>query len=441
MKPPKIPAKDEFPITIESKNSRVKIYRHENGEYEEFKVAFYLGGKRKMETFSDYPRAKARADEINDSVTDGNLEGIALSREECVLFQRAKEALVGVPTPLDIVAREYADAVKLLRGHSLLDAVKDFSKRHPADLQQKTVQEVLKELIEAKTADGASGVYLKDLNFRLGKFSDAFHCNVTDLTTDEINQFLRNLQAGENGVGNRSRNNYRRAIGTFIRFAETTKAIVRDEIILREIIRPKNEQFEIDIFTPDEMVKLLVAAQLNPEALKPGYNRRYAQGQGLLPLLVLGGFAGMRTTEICRQKWTDIHLDRDQPFIRVTAAKGNTAQKRRIPIHDNLKQWLLRCRKEDGLCCDLARPIDALMRLATRAKVEWKHNALRHSYISYRVEEIQDVPQTALEAGNSTRMINQHYRELVTPEKAKEWFNIVPETAKNIIAMPKKKAA
>jgi len=31
-----------------------------------------------------------------------------------------------------------------------------------------------------------------------------------------------------------------------------------------------------------------------------------------------------------------------------------------------------------------------------------------------------------LECGNSSDMIFQHYRELVTPDEAKAWFNILP---------------
>jgi hypothetical protein len=38
----------------------------------------------------------------------------------------------------------------------------------------------------------------------------------------------------------------------------------------------------------------------------------------------------------------------------------------------------------------------------------WKHNALRHSFISYRVADIQNVAQVALEAGNSPGMIFGH---------------------------------
>ena len=57
---------------------------------------------------------------------------------------------------------------------------------------------------------------------------------------------------------------------------------------------------------------------------------------------------------------------------------------------------------------------------------EWKRNGLRHSFISYRVAETQNVAQVALEAGNSPQMIFKHYRELVTPKAAAGWFGIRP---------------
>ena len=56
----------------------------------------------------------------------------------------------------------------------------------------------------------------------------------------------------------------------------------------------------------------------------------------------------------------------------------------------------------------------------------WRQNALRHSFISYRVAETGDVARTALEAGNSPKMIFRHYREVVTEDAAKVWFSITP---------------
>jgi hypothetical protein len=60
----------------------------------------------------------------------------------------------------------------------------------------------------------------------------------------------------------------------------------------------------------------------------------------------------------------------------------------------------------------------------------WKHNGLRHSFISYRVAAVKNVAQVALEAGNRPQMIFQHYRELVTPQDAKAWFATTPESIK-----------
>ena len=57
----------------------------------------------------------------------------------------------------------------------------------------------------------------------------------------------------------------------------------------------------------------------------------------------------------------------------------------------------------------------------------WKHNALRHSFISYRVAQTQNVAQVALEAGNSPGMIFKHYRELVRQADGKKWFAIAPK--------------
>lgn len=67
----------------------------------------------------------------------------------------------------------------------------------------------------------------------------------------------------------------------------------------------------------------------------------------------------------------------------------------------------------------------------------WKHNTLRHSFISYRVADIQNVAQVALEAGNSPQMIFRHYRELVRPAEAKTWFALAPGGKGKVVEMRK----
>jgi len=74
-------------------------------------------------------------------------------------------------------------------------------------------------------------------------------------------------------------------------------------------------------------------------------------------------------------------------------------------------------------------------------RVEWKKNGLRHSFISYRVAEIQNVNQVALECGNSPAVLFKHYRELVRPAEAKKWFAIEPSASGKVTTMPKVEAA
>src|SRR3989442_14467519 len=79
--------------------------------------------------------------------------------------------------------------------------------------------------------------------------------------------------------------------------------------------------------------------------------------------------------------------------------------------------------------------------LEGRKAFAWKRNALRHSFISYRVAQIQDVAKVSLEAGNSPRMVFSNYRELVRSADAEKWFGITPEAVEAVKAAREKDAA
>jgi integrase len=171
----------------------------------------------------------------------------------------------------------------------------------------------------------------------------------------------------------------------------------------------KEAEAPIEIFTPNEMRRVLAAAPTS-----------------LLPLVAIGAFAGIRSVEIQRLKWHDIKWDRG--YIEIAGRKAKTAARRLVPLSENLKAWLAPWRNAAGPIITRKSVAEALCDLGRKAKVEggWKKNALRHSYISYRIALTGDVPRTALEAGNSPEIIHRHYREVVTPEEAREWFGIMP---------------
>lgn len=67
-------------------------------------------------------------------------------------------------------------------------------------------------------------------------------------------------------------------------------------------------------------------------------------------------------------------------------------------------------------------------RIATSAGIQWSHNALRHSCLTFRTAILQNPAQVAFEAGNSAGMIYKHYKALRTEAQAREWFDVVPDT-------------
>ena len=132
------------------------------------------------------------------------------------------------------------------------------------------------------------------------------------------------------------------------------------------------------------------------------------------------------------------NVNRKAKIIEIKAGTAKTASRRVIPILPNLAAWLKDYWQDEGPICQYAYMADEFGDLARRATAErkkkkadapdfkWKHNALRHSFISYRVAMTQDVAKVSLEAGNSPQMIFKHYRELVRPDAAKAWFAIMP---------------
>jgi len=151
----------------------------------------------------------------------------------------------------------------------------------------------------------------------------------------------------------------------------------------------------------------------------------------MVPFLAMSGFAGLRSKELERLDWAEVQIERG--FIELKRSKTKTGQRRLVPILPNLAQWLGPYVQESGrvwLYGDsyLSR---LKMQVAEEAGIQWKHNALRHSFASYRLAQIQNANQVALETGHTAKVLFTNYRELVTAEEAKSWFGIVPKVSGN----------
>jgi integrase len=288
------------------------------------------------------------------------------------------------------------------------------------------VRQVADELIELKTRRNASERYLQDLKYQLAKLSEKFSVNVDTVTTRDLQSWFDGMKAAPRSV-----RNVRSVASSFFKFAEARGYIAKGENPATATERIKTKTADaIEIYTPDELARLLAAA---PDTLKP--------------VLAIQAFAGFRTAELMRLDWQNVKLKRGH--IEISADNAKTASRRIVPILPNLAAWLNDSANKTGKVFpqgndryhELQREVAKRTETEKLAAVKLKHNALRHSFISYRVADIQNVAQVALEAGNSPAMIFGHYRELVTADDAKTWFAIAPEQPANVVKLPKAKAA
>lgn len=264
------------------------------------------------------------------------------------------------------------------------------------------VQAVYAAFIEQSRAQHSERT-LQNFQSRVGRFAGDFNLPIARLTATDIRAWLDALK-----VEARTWNNYRGDLVAFFSYARKQKLLPKEWAELDTISpKPLRDQ-EIEIWTVEEMETLLARAK-----------------DSILPLLLLGAFAGLRTSEVERRIWE--HVDMEQRTIDVRKqARTKTRKSRLVPIQDNLWQWLRTLHKESGRVISLANANNALQRLAEDAGMKWKHNALRHSYGSYRVAQTQNVHQVSLEMGNSPQEVHDHYLRMVTPKAAARWFNLFP---------------
>ena len=330
-------------------------------------------------------------------------------------LKRHGEEAIGLP------AHELSEFIKARKrladhGKTITDAA-DFLIHHLEQIRRcnTTILELTAELIEAKRRDGRSKVYIVDLKQRLNRFCQDFGDRpVASITVDEIDRWIRDLPFSPQG-----RANYRTILGTLFSYAVRRRMLDSNPALNTE--KPKLVDKAPEIFSVDELSALLKTAQRVESSL--------------VPMLVVGAFAGLRDAEIKRLHWDEIKLAREQPFIEVPANKAKSARRRLVPIQPNLAAWL---QPYFGLTGHVV-PKGARRKLARVRKeaglARWPLNGLRHSFASYRLAAINDAPHVADELGHqSTQMLYNAYRELVLPEDAERYWQIAPAAeAENVV--------
>ena len=394
-------------VEIGNGPARIKIYTMNRRDgYPEFTLSWKEAGRRKTRSFSSMDEARMIAQQISVRLANGWTAADEATRRDIDLLrhceQVAREHGVGLAAAMD----EWASARKAAGEIPLADAIRFYQANRKDLLIPRTLAQVAEEFIESRRANGSSEIHVRNCRDYLGRLTGQMRANIADVTTAELNKFIRSQKT----LGPVSRNSLRGTIVSMFRFAKRQNYLHPDRDTVADMTEScKVPETEITIYTPEEMTKMLLASHAR-----------------LLPVLAIGAFAGIRTAEIKRLHWEDIKWDRGH--IEIAGRKAKTASRRLVPLTDNLKAWLEPWRDETGEIVSFDDVSGALCDVAMKAGIPggWRRNAMRHSFISYRVAKTGDVPRTALEAGNSPEMIFRHYRAVVDPQSADEWFGIMP---------------
>jgi integrase len=182
---------------------------------------------------------------------------------------------------------------------------------------------------------------------------------------------------------------------------------------LEKLDRKRTGVSEVQIYSPEEVQKIMAAASAIPDAL---------------PFVAVSMFSGTRASEARQLTWGDIDLL--EGFVQVRAGVSKTKRPRAIPMSENLKAWLLPYRGKDS---DLIVPQGGnslrtqLRKIHSDAGVQTIKHGMRHSFASYLLARDKDITGLTLAMGHDDAETTfRHYHRAATERDAKKFWSIKP---------------
>jgi integrase len=307
-----------------------------------------------------------------------------------------------------------AQAYKRLEPHAV--RIDDAIDEHIAAIERRnrsaSVNDAVEQFIANRNAKGKSKSYIRDLETRLGRFKAAMGNRlVADIASSDVDHWIQSLR-----VGPQTQNNFRAVLSAMWTFAVRRGYAAANVIQL--IDKSSVVRDHVATFSVEELSRLLGAASFD-----------------YLPVLAIGAFAGLRPEEINKLRWNDV--DCEERTIRVNASVSKTRKKRFAEISDNLLNWLQPYISKSG---PVAPPNLQKLRRATMkaARIEkWPQDVLRHSFASAHYAFHKDPARTAMIMGHRDQnMLLTHYRDLMRPSDAANYWQIAPKTTNDARIIP-----
>lgn len=341
-------------------------------------------------------------------------------RQEAAFF--ADKVAKGMPERVEMISDkklEYFLALEKRMGGKPLDVAVDFFLAHrDEELVRTMVPELVKDFL-GELEPSVSKRYFERVEDELNLFAKSFKGAISEISSTEIAEWIAKRK-----VGNRTQNHIRSFLGRLWKHAQVKNAIPRrDKTVIDWVPTKKAPPMAKEVYTPEEMTKILNACE-----------------RDLLPIFAIGGFAGIRNAEITAINTEYLGLDWEKHILwdknviivpgHEVVTKGGEREvihQRIVPLLPNLRAWLEPYRNEKGLIWKLRHMQHRTIKLEERIGFKLKHNALRHSFCTYRASTEKDLAKVAMEAGNSVTMLQQHYVRPQFEEVGRAWFSIVPK--------------
>lgn len=392
-KAPKLePVKEGSSWSLGSNGSRVRIFKTRNHKrgYDFFEVRWRVGKRVLRRYRTDFSQAVSEAQDVYSSLEAGKQEVSEIPSSNLLYLSECQKRLGDTPMHVAV----------------------EFYLQHFKAVTARRVDEAIKEFIDLQRERGCSDRYVGTLENRLEPFGTHFSPrNTHEILKDEIYSYLKDKQWSP-----KTQSNF---LGTFMSFARycCEKHYLSKQALgeLQSIPVAKEKTKTPEVFTPAEMANLL--ALCNPRDLA---------------YVAITAFAGGRRAEIQRLRWKDVDLE--EKVIRMDSEITKTNSRRILEISDVLLQWLkvAGVGKNEDLVVRLEDPLMDIRTKFRERNLVWKHNALRHSFISYDLAANQNAARTAELSGTSVGMIKKHYKSLVSKKAAETYFGLTPDKIREL---------
>lgn len=353
--------------------------------------------QRKRLSFSDEELANERADEIEELVSAGHQTLVDVPHSElATAVMLRNESAPGVP--LHEIVRFYLDhnnAGVFVAGATVADAGAKF-------------------ILSRSSADDFAPRHCQTVRQHINRFMAVFgHRMFNTIASDEIKKYLSTI-----GTAGKTRLQHLITIKSFFRWARDKENILPfgRPTAAEQVTPPKVTRAEHEVYTPEEFVRLLI---FTPAVL--------------VPYMVLGQFAGIRSEERLRLLWRHWRADEDNKIV-CNQDVTKTSKRRRVDVLPNLAEWLSAFRgAPDDPMVNRHSPYKLTTKIAQNAGVPWKDNALRAGYASYHLEMFDNAALTAKNDGHSVDELETSYKSIsgVTKQTAQKMFEITPESVLN----------